>query len=201
MTAEIYKDPDVHQMNPADPSENRAALSRFTLWRSTLSFHLGNLNDGARTIKFVRDLDTNMSNANAQMVLNALGIPTDDELCGHMNRVQFANLCASWLQQHIGRPSAKIEMSVTRDARGPTFIDCGVPALLWVEMGLKSLITASSSQSWQASHRLPANGDLLAHSVTGANCRRREESRMQKCVSRRGCLPLKRRRREDHRRP
>jgi hypothetical protein len=112
-----------------------------------------------------------MSNANAQMVLNALGIPTDDELCGHMNRVQFANLCASWFQQHIGRPSAKIEMSVTRDARGPTFIDCGVPALLWVEMGLKSLITASSSQSWQASHRLPANGDLLAHSVTGANCR------------------------------
>jgi hypothetical protein len=50
-------------------------------------------------LQFVRDLDTNMSNANAQMVLNALGIPTDDELCGHMNRVQFANLCASWLQQ------------------------------------------------------------------------------------------------------
>jgi hypothetical protein len=39
----------------------------------------------------------------------------------------LANLCASWLQQHIGKPSAKIEESVTRGTFGATFIDCGVP--------------------------------------------------------------------------
>jgi hypothetical protein len=61
------------------------------------------------------------------MVLNALGIPDGDDLCGQMDRVQFANLCASWLQQHIGKQSAKIEDSVTRGTFGATFIDCGVP--------------------------------------------------------------------------
>jgi hypothetical protein len=61
------------------------------------------------------------------MVLNALGLPDTDDLCGHMDRNQFANLCASWLQQHIGKPSAKIEDSVTRGIFGATFIDCGLP--------------------------------------------------------------------------
>ena len=32
-----------------------------------------------------------------------------------------------WLQQHIGKQSAKIETSVTRGTFGATFIDCGVP--------------------------------------------------------------------------
>jgi hypothetical protein len=93
----------------------------------SVSFYLGNLKDGATTIDFVKDLDINMSNGKARMVLNALGIPDTDDLCGHMDRVQFANLCASWLQQHIGKQSAKIETSVTRGAVGATFIDCGVP--------------------------------------------------------------------------
>jgi hypothetical protein len=64
-----------------------------------VSFYLGNLKDGATTIDFVEDLDINMSNAKARMMLNALGIPDTDDLCGNMDRVQFANLCASWLQQ------------------------------------------------------------------------------------------------------
>jgi hypothetical protein len=66
-------------------------------------------------------------NLKARMVLNALGLPDTDDLCGHMDRVQFANLCASWLQQHIGKQSAKIEASDARGAVGATFIDCGVP--------------------------------------------------------------------------
>jgi hypothetical protein len=127
LTANIYKSAGVHQMNSADPPENRASLSRFTLWCSTLSFYLGNLKGGATTIDFVKDLDINMSNGKARMVLNTLGIPDTDDLCDHMDRVQFANLCASWLQQHIGKQSAKIEASVTRGAVGATFIDCGVP--------------------------------------------------------------------------
>lgn len=114
-------------MNPADLQENRASLSHFTFWCSTLSFYLGNLKDGATTIDFVKDLDIDLSNGNARMVLNALGLPDTDDLCGHMDRVQFANLCASWLQQHIGKQSAKIDTSVTRGAFGATFIDCGVP--------------------------------------------------------------------------
>jgi hypothetical protein len=92
----------------------------------SVSFYLGNLKDGATTID-VKDLDINMSNGKARMVLNALGIPDADDLCGHMDRVQFANLCASWLQQHIGKQSAKIEASVSRGTFGATFIDCGVP--------------------------------------------------------------------------
>jgi hypothetical protein len=127
LTANIYKDAGVHRMNHVDPPKNRASLSHFTVWCSTLSFYLGNLKDGATTIDFVKDLDINMSNGKARMVLNALGIPDTDDLCGHMDRVQFANLCASWLQQHIGKQSAKIEASVTRGAVGATFIDCGVP--------------------------------------------------------------------------
>jgi hypothetical protein len=93
----------------------------------SVSFYLGNLEDGATTIDFVEDLDINMSNGKARLVLNALGIPDTDDLCGHMDRVQFANLCASWLQQHIGKQSAKIETSVTRGTFGATFIDCSVP--------------------------------------------------------------------------
>jgi hypothetical protein len=93
----------------------------------SVSFYLGNLKDGVTTIDFVKDLDIDMSNGRARMVLNALGIPNTDDLCGQMDRVRFANLCASWLQQHIGRQSAKIEESVTRGALGATFIDCGVP--------------------------------------------------------------------------
>jgi hypothetical protein len=93
----------------------------------SVSFYLGNLKDGVTTIDFVKDLDIDMSNGKARMVLNALGIPDTDDLCGQMDRVQFANLCASWLQQHIGRQSAKIDESITRSALGATFIDCGVP--------------------------------------------------------------------------
>ncbi len=93
----------------------------------SVSFYLGNLKDGVATIDFVKDLDIDMSNGKARMVLSALGIPDTDDLCGQMDRVQFANLCASWLQQHIGRPSAQIEESVTHGAFGATFIDCGVP--------------------------------------------------------------------------
>jgi hypothetical protein len=93
----------------------------------SVSFYLGNLKDGVTTIDFVKDLDIDMSNGRARMVLNALGIPDTHDLCGQTDRVQFANLCASWLQQHIGRQSAKIEESVTRGALGATFIDCGVP--------------------------------------------------------------------------
>ena len=92
----------------------------------SVSFYLGNLKDGVTTIDFVKDLDIDMSNGRARMVLNALGIPDTDDLCGQMDRVQFANLCASWLQQHIGRQSAQIEESVTCGAFGATFIDCGV---------------------------------------------------------------------------
>ena len=93
----------------------------------SVSFYLGNLKDGVTTIDFVKDLDIDMSNGKARMVLNALGITDTDDLCGEMDRVQFASLCASWLQQHIGRQSAEIEESVTRGAFGATFIDCGVP--------------------------------------------------------------------------
>jgi hypothetical protein len=93
----------------------------------SVSFYLGNLKDGATTIDFVKDLDIDMSNGKARMVLNALGLPDTDDLCGHIDRVQFANLCASWLQQHIGKQSPQIEHSVTRGAFGATFIDCGVP--------------------------------------------------------------------------
>jgi hypothetical protein len=92
----------------------------------SISFYLGHLKDGATRVDFVRDLDIEMSNGKARMVLNALGLDTDD-LWGRMDRVQFANLCTSWLQQHIGKRSAKIEVSETRGARGATFIDCGVP--------------------------------------------------------------------------
>ena len=92
----------------------------------SVSFYLGNLTGGATTIDFVKDLDIDMSNGKARMVLNALGLPDTDDLCGHIDRVQFANLCASWLQQHIGRQSAKIEESVTRGTFGVTFINCGV---------------------------------------------------------------------------
>jgi hypothetical protein len=93
----------------------------------SVSFYLGNLKDGTKTVDFVRALDVEMSNGRARMVLNALGLLNTDDLCGHMDRVQFANLCASWLQQHIGKQTAKIEESVTRGTIGPTFIDCGVP--------------------------------------------------------------------------
>jgi hypothetical protein len=93
----------------------------------SVSFYLGNLKDGTTTIDFVKDLDIEMSNGKARMVLNALGLPDTDDLCGHKDRVQFANLCASWLQQHIGKQSAKIEESLTRGTFGATFIDCGVP--------------------------------------------------------------------------
>jgi hypothetical protein len=93
----------------------------------SVSFYLGNLKDGATTIDFVKDLDIQMSNGKAWMVLNALGLLDADDLCGHMDRIQFANLCTSWLQQHIGKQSAKIEGSVTRGVLGATFIDCGVP--------------------------------------------------------------------------
>jgi hypothetical protein len=92
----------------------------------SVSFYVGNLKDGATTIDFVKDLDVNMANGRARMVLNALGIPDTDDLCGRMDRVQFANLCASWLQQHIGKQSTKIEASVARGTLGATFIDCGV---------------------------------------------------------------------------
>jgi hypothetical protein len=93
----------------------------------SVSFYVGNLKDGATTIDFVKDLDIDMSNGKARMVLDALGLPDTDDLCGHMDRAQFANLCASWLQQHIGKQSARIEESVTRGKFGATFIDCGVP--------------------------------------------------------------------------
>jgi hypothetical protein len=93
----------------------------------SVSLYLGNLKDGATTIDFVKDLDIDMSNGKARMVLNALGLPDTDDLCGHMDRVQFANLCASSLQQHIGKQSPEIEHSITRGAFGATFIDCGVP--------------------------------------------------------------------------
>ena len=93
----------------------------------SVSFYLGNLKDGTKTVDFVRELDVEMSNGKARMVLNALGLPDTGDLGGHMDRVRFANLRASWLQQHIGRQSAKIEESVTRGALGATFIDCGVP--------------------------------------------------------------------------
>ena len=86
----------------------------------SVSFYLGNLKDGATTIDFVKNLDIDMSNGKARMVLNALGLPDTDDLCGHMDRVQFANLCASWLQQHIGKQSAEIEVSVTRGKIGGT---------------------------------------------------------------------------------
>jgi len=92
----------------------------------SVSFYLGNLKHGSTTVDFVKDLDVQMSNGNARMVLNALGSPDADDLCGHMDRIQFANLCASWLRQHIGKPSAKIDESVTRGTFGATFIDCGV---------------------------------------------------------------------------
>jgi len=61
----------------------------------SVSFYLGKLESGATTIDFVKDLDIEMSNGKVRMVLNALGLEDTDELCGHMNRVQFANLCAS----------------------------------------------------------------------------------------------------------
>jgi hypothetical protein len=93
----------------------------------SVSFYLGNLKDDVTTIDFVKDLDINMSNSKARMVLNALGIPDTDDLGGQLDRVQFANLCASWLQQHIGKQSAKIDTSVMRGTFGATFIDCGVP--------------------------------------------------------------------------
>jgi hypothetical protein len=93
----------------------------------SVSFHLGNLKDGVTTIDFVKDLNINTSNGKARMVLTALGILDAHDLCGQMDRVQFANLCASWLQQHIGKQSAKIEDSVTRGTFCATFIDCGVP--------------------------------------------------------------------------
>jgi hypothetical protein len=92
----------------------------------SVSFYLGNLKDGVTTIDLVRNLDIEMSNGKARMVLNALGLSDGDDLCGHMDRIKFANLCASWLQQRIGKPSATIEESVTRGANGATFIDCGV---------------------------------------------------------------------------
>jgi hypothetical protein len=93
----------------------------------SVSFYVGRQKDGVTTTEFVRDLDVEMSNGKARMALNALGLSDGDDLCGHMDRIQFANLCASWLQQHIGKPSAKIEESVMRGTFGPTFIDCGVP--------------------------------------------------------------------------
>jgi hypothetical protein len=92
----------------------------------SVSIYLGNLKDGATTVDFVKDLDINLSNGRARMVLNALGLADTDDLVGHMDLIQFANLCASWLQQHIGKQSAKIEVSVTRGSLGATFIDCGV---------------------------------------------------------------------------
>jgi hypothetical protein len=92
----------------------------------SVSFYIGNLKDGATTINFVAELNINMSNSNAAMVLDALGIPDTDCLCGHMNRTQFANLCTSWLQQHIGKQSAEIDASIARGVLGATFIDCGV---------------------------------------------------------------------------
>lgn len=63
----------------------------------SVSFYLGNLKDGATTIDLVRDLEIEMSNGKARMVLNALGLPDTDDLCGRMGRGQFCHLCASWL--------------------------------------------------------------------------------------------------------
>jgi hypothetical protein len=73
----------------------RCAPSVFEQKEGTMSvsFYLGNLKDGVTTIDFVKDLDIDMSNGRARMVLNALGIPDTDDLCGQMDRVQFANLC------------------------------------------------------------------------------------------------------------
>jgi hypothetical protein len=47
LTADIYKDAGVHQMNPADPPENRASLSHFTFWCSTLLEYKIVMADGA----------------------------------------------------------------------------------------------------------------------------------------------------------
>lgn len=50
------------------------------------------------------DLALNMSNRNARIVMDALGVPGDGEGY-HMEINQFINLCVSWLRQHLNKPS------------------------------------------------------------------------------------------------
>jgi hypothetical protein len=121
--------PRAPQVSWTRPDRRRCARPVFEQKEGAMSvsLYLGNLKDGVTTIDLVKVLDINMSNGKARMVLNALGIPDADDLCDQMDRVQLANLCASWLQQHIGKQSAKIDTSVTRGTFGATFIDCGVP--------------------------------------------------------------------------
>jgi hypothetical protein len=61
----------------------------------SVSFYLGSLKDGVTMIDFVRDLDIGMSNANARMVLNALGYADADDLCARQP-VRFVAAAAHW---------------------------------------------------------------------------------------------------------
>jgi hypothetical protein len=73
------------------------------------------------------ELDINLSNANAQAVLAALGYEVADG-CFSAPAQEFAARAAAWLQSHLDRPSAEVEARVDAAPGRATFIDCGLPA-------------------------------------------------------------------------
>lgn len=67
----------------------------------------------------------NVSNANAMVLFQALGL--EEDYSGIIDREHFHNLCVAWLRKHINRPSQPIETTVTREKGYATIIDCGLP--------------------------------------------------------------------------
>ena len=61
----------------------------------------------------------NMSNSNAYMVMQAVGL--GDECCGEMKVEVFLNLCQNWLRRNINKLSK--EILTVQDGN---FINCGV---------------------------------------------------------------------------
>lgn len=72
------------------------------------------------------DLDINLSNANAEMIINLLGYAVEDG-CFSANIDEFIARATQYLQKKVGKPSAGIKTEVTIGAQGCTMYDCGTP--------------------------------------------------------------------------
>lgn len=84
-----------------------------------ISFHAGKL-DGD-TMNMVGDRDLKLSERNAVILFDALGIVA--ESCGHIEIEKFLGIARSWLRHHIGKPSQEIQSREHRGDQGCTVID------------------------------------------------------------------------------
>src|SRR5262245_23824028 len=83
-----------------------------------------------KTLEPVGGLDAapTLSNRNALLILDTLGIDTGDDCTGWMDIGPALGIMRSWLHAHVNRPSAARETRVMGGGGRATVIDCGVDA-------------------------------------------------------------------------